>query len=612
MEKNGDAMNVSLFSEPFSKTGNISADGFRRLLGGTTQNIIQTVLRESIQNSIDAAKLGRGPSILIRYRTLTAKQQLMLKDNFLKEVPNCPKTNRQITISLNKNKLRVLEICDFETTGLGGPTDGDAAVEDGESLDFVNFIRNVGVTRDTYQRGGTYGYGKTSLYLMSNCSTILMDSQTTFTNNPIRRFMGCHLGSAFDFSGKKFTGRHWWGIKEDGNGIGPLTNEHATLTAKSLGMPERGPEKTGTSILIIDPYIDDSVGCRTVENEIIEAILWNFWPRLTEDAPNEKRISIKLEIENEEVLIPKPEFFPPLDLFSTALSQYRNGNNVEIIKSLNPKRDLGYLTLCRGMRAERTGTALDENSNIPGQSSHIALMRPVELVVTYIKGEPFQNNKFEWAGVFVCSENDEIEKAFAMSEPPTHDNWIPDMLTDRNAKIFVRGALRRINEHAKIYANPQVIPNKTNSERGPSLAGTASRLGAFLEHGSSKGPGKRTSISTSLHKRDLQISSPLFVRLEISKELLTHAVFEAILTNDMKNPELEICAESYLLADGAATDNIDLPADFETNIVSMSLISSNIFISGSRIRVGTESGVLRIIALCPRNAAIGLRLNFAS
>jgi len=605
-------MSINLFSEPFSKTGNISADGFRRLLGGTTQNLIQTVLRESIQNSIDAAKLGRGPSIFIRYRTLTSEQQLMLKDCLLNEVPNCQRTNLQISTSLNKNKLKVLEICDFETTGLGGPTDGDTAVEDGESLDFVNFIRNVGVTRDTYQGGGTYGYGKTSLYLMSNCSTILMDSQTTFVNNPIRRFMGCHLGSAFDFGGKKFTGRHWWGIKEDGNGIGPLINEEATLMAKSLGMPERDPSKTGTSILIIDPYIDEGVECRAVENEIIEVILWNFWPRLTEDAPKEKRISVELEVEGQEVLIPKPEFFPPLDLFSTALSQYRNRKNAEVIQSLNPKRDLGYLTLCKGMRAERIGTALDENSHIPSQSSHIALMRPVELVVTYIKGEPFQNNQLEWAGVFVCSESDEIEKAFAMSEPPTHDNWIPDMLTDRNAKIFVRGALRRINEHAKNYANPNIIPNNTNNEKGPSLAGTASLLGSFIEHGSSKGPGKKTLISKISHKRDLKISSPSFVRLELSNEFLTHAVFEANLSNDMKNTELEIFAESYLLADGAATDSIDLPSDFETNVVSITLVSSDKSINGSRIKVGTESGLLRIIALCPRNAAIGLRLNFVS
>ncbi len=48
---------LELFSEPFARTGNIAADGFKKLLGCPAQDLLQTVLRESIQNSIDAGRL---------------------------------------------------------------------------------------------------------------------------------------------------------------------------------------------------------------------------------------------------------------------------------------------------------------------------------------------------------------------------------------------------------------------------------------------------------------------------------------------------------------------------------------------------------------------------
>ncbi len=211
-----DATTGAFFSEPFAKTGNIAADGFRRLLGCPAQDLLQTMLRESIQNSIDAALPGFGPSLSIRFRTLTSQQCTALREVVLADLPQGDHTRNEIATSIGTVGLKVLEICDFRSIGLSGPTSGDVASDGREALNFVNFLRNVGVARDTYHGGGTYGYGKTSLYAMSACSTILVDSQTTCEGKPVRRFMGCHLGSAFDADTadnkrRRFTGRHWWG-----------------------------------------------------------------------------------------------------------------------------------------------------------------------------------------------------------------------------------------------------------------------------------------------------------------------------------------------------------------------------------------------------------------
>jgi hypothetical protein len=607
---------LELFSEPFARTGNIAADGFKKLLGRPAQDLLQTVLRESIQNSVDAARLGGGPAILIRYRTLSSEQHQMLLSSVLTGQIASDQTEEALARSLDQPALRVLEICDFNTTGLGGPTSGDAVAEGGESLDFVNFLRNVGVARDTHHGGGTYGYGKTSLYAMSACSTILVDTVTTYGNQAVRRFMGCHLGSAFEATGpdsrrKRFTGRHWWGIKDEEDGIDPATGESANFAAQCLGMPERNLKQSGTTIMMIDPLIDEEL--RPFSHEIIETILWNFWPRLTESTPADRKLSIKLMIENDEILIPSPENFPPLDLFTSAIAEHRKPEgDLKSIRCEKPQKALGSISLVRGMRAQRHESSLSEWSVIPNQASHIAVMRPVELVVKYIAGDPFPDPRFEWAGVFICSEDKAVEEAFAMAEPPAHDDWVPDMLPKGSPKTWVRVALQRLAGHAKSYAAPGTGATSASAGKGPSLAKTATRLGNLLDQSSGKGPGKPLSISDrpTPKKNALAISVPHFVRLELDAQDRPCAIFEAELRNDEANGALRIEATPRLIADGGMTDNKDLPFGFTPEIISILLESANRQSMSNVIMVGKDSGTIIVWVLTLPEAAVGLKLSF--
>lgn len=609
---------LQLFSEPFARTGNIAADGFRKLLGCPAQDLLQTVLRESIQNSIDAGRLGKGPAIHLRYRTLTSEQLSFLVNDVLSDQISCDETAGAVQETLGKADLKVLEICDFNTTGLGGPTSGDAVAEGDEALDFVNFMRNVGVARDTHNGGGTYGYGKSSLYAMSACSSILVDTQTTAGGIPTRRFMGCHLGSAFDAVAsdgkrKRFTGRHWWGIKDSEGGIDPATDGTAEELATSLGMPARGHALSGTTIMILDPYIED--GSRMAADEIIETILWNFWPRLTQTTPVKRKLDIRLFIEQTEIPIPLPEQFPPLDLFSAAIAEHRNidGDIIRIQRD-KPHKTLGALAFKRGMRATRSALALHDNSKVPHQASHIAVMRPVELIVKYISGTPFPDARYEWAGVFICSDEKLVEEAFAMAEPPAHDDWVPDMLSGSDAKSMVRIALKRLEHHAQNYTAPTSTLVASAGTKGPSLAKTAAKLGNLLDAVSGKGPGKPiTASSRTIRKRDeLSVSIPEFLRLEINENGQPCAVFEAELRNDERNEHLKLIAESRLIADGGMTDSTDLPLGFESRVLKMDLEGAQKETSGGILEVGKQSGVVTIWVLRPAHAAIGVRLAFVT
>jgi hypothetical protein len=607
---------VRLFSEPFAKTGNIAAEGSRKLLGRPALGLLPTLIRESLQNVLDASHAGIGSRVLIRLRTLTESQHRALGETILAERPKGPASSKSIDSALESEELRVLEICDFGTDGLSGPTRADAPHDGNEPLNFINFMRNFGAGRDTHQGGGTYGYGKSSLYAMSRCATILVDSQTKCAGVAQRRFMACHLGVTFDSSvageRRRFTGRHWWGVLDGVDSVEPVVDIAASELSASLGMPARDSGQTGTSILILDPEFSDQDG-QSVGEDIIEAVLWNFWPRMVETTPANRRLHVELELEGVRVAIPKPEEFPPLDLFAAAMASHRSKSaDLMEIRCERPVELLGRLAIKRGLRAARVGPAMRDGSVIPKQASHIALMRPVELVVKYLEGNPYPDARFDWAGVFICSGSDIVEEAFATSEPPAHDDWIPDNLPKGNQKTFVNVALKRLKE----IARPQVgaaNPSVTIADKKPSLAATASKLGRILGEVSSRGPGKPgPGPGGKAGRKAIRISSPIFERLSLSKEGIPIASFVAELQNDGSDPSLHLVAEPYLVVDGGATSADDLPEGYRLHVEQMTVANLTMSEDGPWIHVAEREGRVEVIVPTIPGAAIGLKLHLQS
>ncbi|MBP2486013.1 hypothetical protein JOH50_001740 [Rhizobium leguminosarum] len=606
---------LDLHSEKFARTGNMAGEGFRRLLGRPALGLLQTVIREALQNSVDAAPRGNWVDILLRFRTIEGYELAQLRDLFFRALPpieadaaSADEESANLREILKEDRVSLLEIADFNTLGLAGPTRADVAAGD-ERLDFVNFLRNIGAARDTHHGGGTYGYGKTSLYALSRASTIIADTQTTCNGIPVRRIMGCHLGDAFDADTDgargRFTGRHWWGRNDADGGVEPLEGLEAVELSQTLGLPSRNESRTGTTIAIVAPHVERGEDLRA---ELVESILWNFWPRMCGFTPEERKINVRLEFEGEQVEIPAPEDYPPLDLYAAALRNVRGKGKGEVttIRGGKPVADLGSLSIVRGLRAPRNYMALREGSPMREQAHSIALMRPIELVVRYLPGEAFIDPQFEWAGVFICSEEDEIEKAFAETEPPAHDDWIPDMLPKGRAKTYVNVALRELKLTAATYVQPKAALG-TNEDRGPSIAKTAAKLGRLLSRSSGKGPGRTISASGGGSKKKITISAPRFAGLEY-REGQRVARFEAELTNDGSQPDLVLYASPQLVLDGSFTSVDDLPGDIRINLVDLFL---NDQIAGSRgIRIGNIQGMVSCRVTMPDDAAVGIRFGF--
>lgn len=607
-----DPLKLRLHSEPFSASGNLAADGYRKLLGAPSISLLQTVVREAVQNSCDASLGDRPTEVLFRLRTLTPEQSSVLWDKVFASLPAGGDSGRELQ-GLRQSPVRVLEIADFGTGGLAGPTRADLAPDPGEPTDFINFLRNVGAARDTNQGGGTYGYGKTSLYLASRCSTIVVDSQTTFRGSSTRRLMAAQLSSAFkakDDKGtqRRFTGRHWWGVPSpEGDHVDPLEGEAAVELSTQLGLPDRNRRSKGTTIMIVDPLLGEGSD-QDVAQGLAEALLWFFWPRLLETTPAEKRLNFRLVIEDREMVLPAPEQTPPLDLFARAMNDLRDSPYAgETIRSQRPIADLGRLRIVSGMRGERLDGYAGEDSLFPVRSCHIAVMRPVELVVRYYKGHPLPDDLLEWAGVFVASSEPEVEAAFAASEPPAHDDWQPKFIEDRRPRTFVRVAVREIERHAAEYANP-AQPARPSGDAGPSLAGVAGLLGRMLEGAVEEGAGPRAPTPGGRGtRRSNRISPPVFQRLMFGDEGLV-AVFQSMLSSDGRFNILRV--EPALSMEGGTTP--PEAAGREVRVVATRL-EGELLGRGERIEVGARSGMIEFEVQMPSDCAVtlGARLESA-
>ena len=599
------SVRLDLQSEAYSPAGNLAADGFRKLLGAPSLDLVQTLVREAVQNSCDAALGDGNAEIHFRVRKLTARQLEILRDCVLAELPRDEGASA-LEGFLRSDEARVLEICDFNTSGLSGPTRADVAPVGSEETDFVDFLRNVGSPRNTFHGGGTYGYGKTSLYVASSCATVIVDSETTSGGRPIRRLMGSRLGSAFedtDSSGarRRYTGRHWWGLDAGDGVVDPLEGDRATRIAEDLGLPPRDQNSRGTSIMILDPIFDSDEDARAIDM-VREALLWFFWPRLLASTPEQRRLKFRLFHGDREEPIPAPEEFPPLDLFARALNNLRERDaSVSDVRSFRPRRVLGRMSIVKGLAGARVMRAGTEDSLFPRRNASIAVMRPVELVVRYYEGTPYAEDALEWAGVFVAADDEDIEEAFARAEPPAHDDWQPDSIPDRAQASIVRIAVREIRKAASEVVNPAIAPVASLSD-GPSLAAVAGILGRGLVGQGREGAGPRiTGPGGGSSRRKHRISSPVFRRLQRSGTR-TIAVFAATVQTDGTRDN-QLSLTPALAMDGGT---VARDGDLEVPPVVAVRQGDRILGGGERVELGRLSGELEIDVEMPLDRAVAL------
>lgn len=606
---------LKLHSEPYAATGNIG-ENIRRLLGVPSLDAFQTLLREAVQNSCDAAVGGDGPEILIRVRKLESSESQTIRDRVLSELPEEPDSHERLERFRGCDRPIVLEICDFRTKGLGGPTRADLMPEGTDTTDFVDFIRNVGIPRSSSLRGGSYGFGKMSFYRSSRCSTVLVDTLAAPSFGGERRMIGCHIGRSFGRTSdgviSRFTGRHWWGVPQDGKSgfVEPLTGDGAESLARLLGFPERDGGRHGTSVMVLDFDPGDD-GDEEISGRLVEALLWHFWPRLMRDCPEDRRIHFVAEVFGERLSIPDPEDFPPLDLFCAAMrdARKRDPTHVEEVRSARPAKCVGHLKVKRGLRGKREPLRASEGSLIPHTSRHIAAMRSVELVVRYFEGSALPDDRVESAGVFLASDDPEIDRAFVNSEPPAHDDWISSNLETKREKVFVNRALRRIGEVGRDIAQPPASPPPSDGADAR-LAAVAGVLGTALDGYRREGgaPLPRGGAPGRKPVRKARASQPEYLGLK-SVDGEPIASFRTQVVQDAGRTGVTLEAYPAVVLDGGATESAEaITATAPPRVIRMLCPDGGHAVEGGTLALNGADGEFLIDVSVPPDAAVTVRV----
>lgn len=604
-------MSVVVAAERFPASGGFAGEGVRRLMGAPNLSPLATVIRESLQNSCDAVRDNRSIHVMIRFRRLEGDALEALRE-FFGQLPEDSPSRDGMQRVLSEVAPLVMEISDFGTAGLGGPTRADELPPEGIKPDFVNFIRNVGARRDTHQGGGTYGYGKTALYLASSCGMILVDSLTSVEGGEQRRLIGCHIGDAYAHGGTRCTGRHWWGAstgQEDF--VEPLMDTAATTFADRLGIPDRSAGATGTTITILDPrFGEEEINPTEVLGEIEEIVLWYFWPKMI-DMGAGPPLSVTLGMDHDERAVRRPDDVAPLDLFADAFRKIRSGaKDVRTVKSVRPAQVLGKLAIRRGFRNPRIRFS-GADSCIPHTSRHIAVMRPAELVVRYYEGVSLPDEKQEWAGVFICDAKPVVERAFSDAEPPAHDDWVPENLPKGPAKTWVNVAIREINNVAAA-AGGVARPVSGATGDGPSLAKASIGLARMLPElgaarigrGRGDGGAGRGGGSGSRSAGRIRVDDPNFVALRVGDEGV-EALFEIRAINRTTAPAI-LQARPGLVIDGSLTDETAAPSG-EVRVLGWILADGSAHAGPDGPRVDAGEEVLCSVRIAvPAGAVVGL------
>ena len=459
---------LSRYSKPRG-AGDQTSGGRGKLLrahGSLTR--AQILVRETLQNSWDAARAGRRPSYEARVRRLDCDARAALAENVFTGLG--PELDA-LAESLSAPELHVIEINDRGTTGLNGPISPDRAVEKGEPNNFNAFVFDIGSSKPLGSSGGTFGFGKNSTFEVSAPHAVVYWTRCDRGDGVLEdRLIASALHDPYDEDGLRFTGAHWWGDTASGDVL-PVVGQRAADLAQVLFQRHFDDGDCGTSILVIDPMVTipdaEGIGQRTAVrdsdaahelcSQLVETLLTSAWPKFVADDSGQTPMDITLKLYDKTV-----------DVADKAAVLFRvHSHGLARIRRAQAGIDEGEILVRPGEIVESDLQAISLRPPYPDEtpresyfgdradtvSGHVFLAKALrippapglldswrvdaacfmrssaELVVMYEPMADENDGTFMWVAVF--KPTPECDRHFAAAEPATHDDWnknAPDSL----------------------------------------------------------------------------------------------------------------------------------------------------------------------------------------
>ena len=267
----------------------IKSTARRHALEGSDLNTEARLVREAIQNSVDATLPDQKTDVLIWSKTITGAEVSTFRDLIGFTHHDSPFTrihrlglqtgNAYSSLSAARTEppssIPVTIIEDRNTCGLGYDRRDEKDRFDELCLSFGQ--DTTGVNRS---RGGSYGFGKEVYEEASDCNTFFVYSvfeSSDETQGHSARFFGCAtFDGHFGDDDTKYTGRALFGIHRNNERNQteclPLVDDMAHQVASNIGFVRRENNDIGTSIMIVGSHIR--------MNSVRSSIEDYWWPRL--------------------------------------------------------------------------------------------------------------------------------------------------------------------------------------------------------------------------------------------------------------------------------------------------------------------------------------------
>lgn len=433
--------------------GTISAGGVLKNLFGSKLSVTEIFLREAVQNSYDARvsdpeRPGKKKPLIFKIHAYRfSKEQLTSLKKLLGFNNPSSFFYRNILPNISENMLNI-EVTDLNTFGLIGKPQPTDTLGDQNFAHFVYFTGND--KKKDKASGGSFGFGKASLYAFSKARTIIVYSRISsqIDSNREKKYQSRLIAIASDERIEDAIDRCWWGKRVDatqtqGMYAAPIIGTEADEIAASLGMGIFDEDQTGTSILVLNadsdkPVKDEYDNIKTID-EIIQKDLPRFIVHWYWNKIATKNIFFELKYENELIEIENPAEINPYKTFIKAYKKYQENKKDRKFSETKtfakvmmerPKVDIGYISLSSSpiMNVKYKDLFPIFKSGEPV----VAFMRGIGHIVYYDKFSFVTDNAENTCyGIFKTDttaapngeEKGAVDREFRLMENQTHDKW---------------------------------------------------------------------------------------------------------------------------------------------------------------------------------------------
>lgn len=438
---------------------------------------LQSLVRETIQNSLDARKAEDQP-VQVDFSIVELEKKHLEEVTalvpFLKYAQRTALTqsdrsseaykfyDRAIKSIEENSKFPIFCISDFNTLGLEGSTDEDSF----EVGPWKALVKGSGLSvKNRSDALGSFGHGSKATFAISAIRTVFYYSEILLGSKTERRFQGKSILQSMKTNlVKKTQGVGYFGsIKK----CEPLINDEIPNWTRSLRDSSRG--KTGTSIFI--PFPDITINVESLWQEIELSILSNFYYAI--------RMG-NLEISfNGNTLFNKGNLGPKFNELLQRIQSTGQRIEKEVREALQtaitihspsqdlfgswPIRNFGDVQFYMRIGKEIEGRTV----GIARQNGMLLTRRP--LYLTRFSGtQPFD--------LFVCISDNNGSSFLRRLENPAHDNFEFDRINDPDERRKFKSDYRRftdqirelVDKYASINSSDEVITDDLDDFLGVS------------------------------------------------------------------------------------------------------------------------------------------------